>query len=211
MDQLAARDVIRAQMVVRRFLTPPPLYSYPALNQVGNAEVYVKHENHSPVGSFKARRALAGPSRPARVRRVVACSSGNHGMGVAYASRLLQRMAIIVVPEWPIRRERDPGVGRNGADVWAEHGRDAAPDEGTRDGAGGLLADDGGDPWIAASAGTVGLEMLDEVPDLDVLLIPPGDGALAGGCGVVAKDMSPAVQIVGVQSEACPAQVESWR
>ena len=64
---------------------------------------------------------------------------------------------------------------------------------------------------IAAGAGTVALEILEEVPDLDVLIIPLGDGALAGGCGVVVKALAPHTRTLGVQAEACPAMFRSWQ
>src|SRR5437870_13202030 len=84
--------VLRAQALVRRHLHRTPLYTYPGLNEAIGTEVWVKHENHQPIGSFKARGALASIfalSPEARARGVTTSTTGNHGQGVAYAATLL--------------------------------------------------------------------------------------------------------------------------
>jgi threonine dehydratase len=205
-------DVMKARATIRPYLRPTPLHSYPALNRLLDAELFIKHENHSPIGSFKARgaiNALAGHAE----RRVVACSSGNHGMGVAYAARLLGKEATVVVPEWA-NREKVATIEALGARVIL-HGRSMLESQQkTRELAAeweAYFAEDGEDPLITAGAGTVGLEIVEELPDLDLLVVPLGDGALAGGCSVVIRTLAPQAQTLGVQSAACPAMVRSWQ
>src|SRR5690242_4658662 len=96
------RDVLLAQRQIRPYLPRTPLHSYPALNDLIGAEVYVKHENYQPVGAFKVRGGvnLISQLSPAeRERGVIAASTGNHGQSVAYAARLFGVAARIVVPE----------------------------------------------------------------------------------------------------------------
>jgi len=212
-DTLTVQDVLRARKVIRSYLRPTALLSYPALDGLLSAHVFVKHENHSPIGSFKARGSLNALSAHTRERRVVACSTGNHGMGVAYAAKLLGLQATVVVPEWA-NREKTSAIEALGGRVVFSGRSVAESQQRTRElveEQSAYFADDGGDMLIAAGAGTVALEILEEVPDLDVLIIPLGDGALAGGCGVVVKALAPHVRTLGVQSESCPAMFESWQ
>jgi threonine dehydratase len=93
MDALAIDDVLLAAKVLRRYLQPTPLYSYPSLDRLLGAEIFVKHENHAPVGSFKARGALNALVAHRAAGRVVASSAGNHGMGLAFGAGLLGMQA----------------------------------------------------------------------------------------------------------------------
>jgi threonine dehydratase len=212
-DSVTVQDVLQARKVIRPYLRPTPLLSYPLLDQQVGAQVFVKHENHSSIGSFKARGSLAALSAHTGERRVVACSTGNHGMGVAYAARLLGLEATVVVPEWA-NREKTSAIAALGGRVVFSGRSIAESQERTRAlvrEQGAYFADDGGDRLITAGAGTVALEILEEVPDLDVLIIPLGDGALAGGCGVVVKALAPRTRTLGVQAESCPAMFRSWQ
>ena len=212
MDTLTVGDVLRARRLIRPHLRPTPLLSYPALDRLLGAQAFVKHENHSPIGSFKARGALNALSAHTR-SRVVASSTGNHGMGVAYAAKLLGLEATVVVPQWA-NREKTSAIEALGGRVVFSGTSAGESQRRTRElveEQSAYFADDGGDVLIAAGAGTVALEVLEEVPDLDVLVIPLGDGALAGGCGVVVKALAPHVRTLGVQSEACPATFRSWQ
>jgi threonine dehydratase len=215
MDRLTIGDILAARRTIRPYLRPTPLYTYPALDRLvgGGGRIFVKHENHSPIGSFKLRGALNALSAHVADGRVAAASTGNHGIGVAYAARLLGMQATIVMPEWA-NPEKIAVVESLGGQV-VLYGRDEAESQWkARELAveqHGYYADDGGDRLIAAGAGTVALEILEELPDLDLLVVPLGDGALAGGCGVVVRALAPRARTLGVQSESCPAMVLSWR
>src|SRR2546423_6384360 len=101
------RDVLSAQRHIRPYLARTPLHTYPALNELIGAEVYVKHENYHPVGAFKVRggiNLISQLSEAERSQGVLAVSTGNHGQSVAYAARLFGVKATFVVPV-----QADPG------------------------------------------------------------------------------------------------------
>lgn len=209
-----AGDVLRAHARIRPHLPRTPLFRHPALEERLGLTLWLKHENHHVIGSFKARGALnAVLAAEGDVTGVAASSSGNHGQGVAYAARTLGLPATIVVPEWanPEKLAVIRALGAEivvhgtGASECNEHARRLAAERGL------LLVDDFLDPHVVAGAGTVALEILEEAPDLDVLVIPLGGGALASGCGLIAKAVDPGIRTVGVQSEACQATYLSWR
>ena len=119
------QDVLKAKAVIAGFLSRTPLYRYPSLCQLLGCEVYVKHENHQPVGAFKVRGGInlvSQLSDDERRRGVITASTGNHGQSVAYAARLFGVEATIVVPEGanPGKVEAMRGLGAN----IIFHGRD---------------------------------------------------------------------------------------
>ncbi len=207
-------DVIRARERIRPYVAPTPTFRYPLLDQELGLDVWLKHENHQAIGCFKVRGALnAILASDGGSGGVVASSSGNHGQGVAFAARLAGRRAVIVVPEWA-SPHKVAAIRALGAEVevfgdTSHAGREHAIELAERDGL--LLLDDFCDPFIVAGNGTVALELLEQQPDLDVLVMPLGGGALAAGCGVAAKAINPALTTIAGQSESCPATATSWR
>lgn len=208
--------VLRALPLVRRHLHRTPLYTYPALNALVGADVYVKHENHQRIGSFKGRGALASMfalTEAQRVRGVVTATTGNHGQGVAYAAALLGVPAWIYAPA-DTNPEKVAAMQAWGATVELIAGDlqatwHAAIAAAERDGL--TFINDGGDPRLMEGAGTVAFEILEDLPDLDVLIVPLGGGALASGCGTVLKALKPTARLIVVQSEGSPATLNSWR
>src|SRR5262249_22784550 len=102
MDMPTFRDVLMARQRIHPFLRPTPTYSYPAINELTGAEVFIKHENYQPVGAFKVRggiNLISQMSEEEKARGVAAASTGNHGQSVAYAAQLFGVGARIVVPE----------------------------------------------------------------------------------------------------------------
>jgi threonine dehydratase len=169
--------------------------------------VFVKCENFQRVGAFKFRGAFNAVSRLSaeQLRRgIVAYSSGNHAQAVALTARLLGSTAVIVMPEDSPASKR-AAVEGYGADV-------VTYDRYTQDRmviAGGLAAERGlalippyDHPEVIAGQGTAALELLEEVPDLDVLVTPVGGGGLIAGSAVAAKGVSPSIRVVGVEPEA---------
>ena len=207
-------DILRAYARIRPYLPRTPLTRHPVLEERLGISLWLKHENHHVIGSFKARGALNTVlAAEGEVSGVVASSSGNHGQGVAYAARVLGLPSTIVVPEWanPEKLAVIRALGAEvvvygtGASECNQHARALAVDRGL------LLVDDFLDPHVVAGAGTIALEILEEAPDLDVLVIPLGGGALASGCGLIAKAVNPEIRTLGVQSEACQATFRSWK
>ena len=180
------------------------------LSQIVQAQVFLKFENLQFTASFKERGAcnkLAQLSDAERARGVVAMSAGNHAQGVAYHAQRLGMRAVIVMPRFTpgVKVERTRGFG---AEV-VLHGNTL---EQARAHAFELAAAQNlsfvhpyDDDAIVAGQGTVGLEMLQAVPDLDVLVIAVGGGGLISGIATAAKALKPDIEVVGVQTVRFPA------
>ncbi|HZU68092.1 MAG TPA: threonine/serine dehydratase [Ktedonobacteraceae bacterium] len=209
-------DVLLAQRRIRPYLPRTPLHSYPAMNALLNAGVYIKHENYQPVGAFKVRGGINLISQltpEERERGVIAASTGNHGQSVAYAARLFDVQARIVVPEKanPGKVAAMQGMGAEvifyGAtfDEAKQHCEALAREYGYR------YIHSGDEPMLIAGVATEVLEMLEDEPELEVIIVPIGGGSGAAGACIAAQAINPAIRVIGVQSEASPAAYESWR
>lgn len=208
-------DVLAAHDVLARHLPPTPMWSYPALDALAGATVFVKHENVQPIGAFKVRGGLtllAGMDPEQRRRGLVTYSTGNHAQSIAYACAVHDTACTIVMPESAalekIRAVRALGatVDLHGATM-AETQRRA--ERLAADGA--ALVSPGDEPALIAGVGTAYLEILRDRPDLDAIVVPIGSGTGAAGAGLVAAALAPHCRIIGVQSAASPAGHDSWR
>jgi threonine dehydratase len=209
-------DVLDARRVLASYLTPTPLYSYGGLSELLGCTAFLKHENHQPIGVFKVRGGINVISRldgDAKSRGVVTASTGNHGQAIAFASRLFDVRANVVVPVGS-NPDKVRAIRSFGASI-IEHGKDF--DE-AREHAERLSAERGfryihsaNEPHLIAGAGTIGLEILDRLPEVDVILVPVGGGSGASGICLAVKSQNPHVEIIGVQSSAAPAAHESWK
>ncbi|HEY7127000.1 MAG TPA: threonine/serine dehydratase [Ktedonobacterales bacterium] len=209
-------DVIQAQKRIRPYLPRTPLHSYPAINELVGTTLFIKHENYQPVGAFKVRGGinyLSQLPKEARALGVITASTGNHGQSIAYAARLFGIPARIVVPEGA-----NPGKVAAIAGMGAEiitYGRDfdaarlhceaLAKEHGYR------YIHSANEPLLIAGVGTEGLEMLEDQPDLEVIIVPVGAGSGAAGTSIAAHAINPNIEVIGVQAEAAPAAYESWR
>jgi threonine dehydratase len=210
------QDVLSAQRCIRPYLARTPLHSYPALDELLGTEVYVKHENYQPVGAFKVRGGINLISQllPAeRERGVIAASTGNHGQSVAFAARLFGVTARIVVPERANAGKVAAMQGMGAEVIFHGHGFDAARMhcETLAKQHGYRYIHSGDEPLLIAGVATETLEMLEDQPELDVILVPIGGGSGAAGACIAAHAVSRAIRVIGVQSEAAPAAYRSWR
>jgi threonine dehydratase len=208
-------DVLDAARRLRPFLAPTPLRRYAPLDAAVGCEVWVKHENHQPTGSFKARNnlsALTALAREERARGVVAATRGNHGLGLAHAGRILDSPVTICVPVGnnPEKNEAVRGLGA----TLIEEGRDydSAVQVAER-----LVAERGltmvhstNNRSVIAGAGTVALELLTDESRIDALVVPVGGGSLAVGTLVAARTLAPQVAVYGVQAERASAIHDSF-
>jgi threonine dehydratase len=209
-------DVIVAKRRIAPYIKPTPLYTYPALSELVGTEVWVKHENHLPIGAFKVRGGVnlaAQLSDDERGAGLISASTGNHGQSVAYGARTFGVKAIICVPENanPVKVD---AIRRWGAEI-IEHGRDfddarehcekLAEQHGYR------YVHSGNEPQLVAGVGTSTLEIFEDQPDIDVIVVPIGGGSGAAGACVVAKSIRPEVEVIGVQSAQAPAAYRSWK
>jgi threonine dehydratase len=209
-------DVLAARQRIAPYLRPTPLYRYPALDALTGAQLWVKHENHQPVGAFKVRGGVNLVSQltaDEKSRGVIAASTGNHGQSVAYAADLFGVRAVICMPEQanPVKVESMRALGAEvlfwgrDFDEAREHCEKLATEHGYR------YIHSGNEPALIAGVGTGTLEILEAQPQTEVIVVPVGGGSGAAGACVVAKAVRPSVQVIGVQSEAAPAAYRSWR
>jgi len=210
------QDVLKARQVIASYLLRTPLHFYQALSDLLSCQVYVKHENHQPVGVFKARGGIylvSQMSQAERQRGVMTASTGNHGQSIAYAGRLFGVRAIIGVPEGAnpgkvaAMRALGAEVQFHGADFDAarEVVERLAEKEGYR------YVHSGDEPHLIAGVGTYALEILEDLPDVETIIVPVGGGSGAAGVCTVVKALNPAVEVIGVQSAAAPAAFKSWK
>jgi threonine dehydratase len=210
----AAPDVLAAARRLRGVIQRTPCtYSAPLSTRAG-AELHLKWESQQSTGSFKLRgafNALLTMPIDERRRGVVVSSAGNHGLGIAYAARTLGMRARVYVPMTAPLVKRE-GIVALGAQVDATQ-----PDyDGAHEAALGCAAHDGmtfvspcTGRSLLAGQGTVGLEILEDLPTVRTLVVPVGGGGLAGGIAVLVRAVAPHVRIIGVQSELTNAMAAS--
>jgi threonine dehydratase len=208
-------EMERAAEVVYRHMPPTPQYSWPLINARAGAEVWVKHENHTPLGAFKVRGGLVymdwlKRERP-EVRTVVSATRGNHGQSIAYAAARSGHRAVIVVPHGN-SVEKNAAMRALGAEL-LEFGQDfqAANEHGER------LAGENGwhripsfDLRLVAGVATYALEFFRGAPEMERVYVPVGMGS--GACGLMAaRDaLGLRTEIVGVVSSSAPAIARSF-
>ncbi len=209
-------QVIQAQKVIEGYINHTPVLTSTSLSKMADCELLLKAENLQRTGSFKVRGAvnkLAALTPEQRKMGVVAASAGNHAQGVAIAATNLGVPATIVMPEGASLAKVAATRGY-GANVIL-HGRDfdeAVSHARQLQQAHGLTfisAFD--DELIIAGQGTIGLELVKEAPDLQMVIVPVGGGGLISGIALAIKGHLPQVKIIGVQSSAAPAVTESYR
>jgi len=211
-------DVLAAEARIRPHLAPTPMRHYPLLDAlVGHGiEVWVKHENHHPTQSFKIRNGLntvLGRDEASRRRGIIAASTGNHGLGVAYAGKLTGTPVTICVPEGN-NPEKNAGIRALGAElveVGARYDATFAACAAMAAERGMTIAHSTNDPLVLAGAGTMTLEILAQAPPLDALVIALGGGSQAVGALTVAAARQPGLRVYAVGASGAPAQYESWR
>ena len=208
-DPVTFDDVRAAQARLKGLVAVTPCPYSETLSQLTGSRVFVKLENLQMTGSFKERGAanvLLMLDDAERRRGVVTASAGNHGLAVAFHAARLGIGAVIVMPEWaPLTKV--VAARRHGAEVLL-HGDNydaayarACEIEAER---GLVFIHPFDDPRVIAGQGTVGLELCEQVPELEAVVVPVGGGGLAGGIGVALKSLRPEARLIGVQTEEVP-------
>jgi threonine dehydratase len=217
MEQLPIlSEIDAAKALIRPHIRETPTYRWPLLENGLGCELWMKHENHTPVGAFKIRGGVVYMNELKRqqpgVRGVIAATTGNHGQSIAFAARLNGLRAVIVVPQGN-NPEKNTAMRSLGAEL-VEHGsefqealefsRELAAKE-------GLHAVPSFHPWLVRGVATYGLEMFRSVADLDAVFVPIGLGS--GFCGIAAAREALGLQtrIIGVVSEHAPAYALSFQ
>jgi threonine dehydratase len=215
MDLPGLDEIRSATDLVRTVMPPTPTYTWPLLNARAGAELWIKHENHSPVGAFKLRGAMVYMDWVAReypnLTGVVAATRGNHGQGVALAAKRRGWTATIVVPHGN-SREKNRAMQALGGEL-IEHGEDiqAANEYATE-----LAAERGlhkvqsfARPLVVGTA-TYALELFESAPELDTIFVPVGLGSSICGVTAVRNALGSKTKIVGVVASASPSYALSF-
>lgn len=209
-------DVLKARNNISPYLSKTPLIHYPSLSKVLGFEAYVKHENYQITGAFKIRGGINYVSQLSpeeRKRGVITASSGNHGQAIACASHLFGVRAIVCVPDGA-NPDKVEAINSFGADI-IEEGKDfdeaRLNAERLADEMGLRYIHSGNEPLLIAGVGTIGLEILEDLPDVEVIITPVGAGTNASGTATVFKTVAPSVEILAVQSENAPSVYLSWK
>jgi threonine dehydratase len=216
MNWPTSADLTAAAEVVHRYLRPTPLYEWPALSQLLGCRYFLKHENHTPTTAFKVRGGLNLVARlPDEVKRrgILACTTGNHGQSLAYACRLFGVRCVLVVPA-QANPDKLAAMRALGAEL-VEHGRDfdeaRAHCEAIRQERGLRYVHSANEPDLIAGVASYALEIFEELPEPDAILVPVGLGSGICGTALAAAGRAPRTQIIGVQAEGAPAVTLSWQ
>ncbi|HSD45256.1 MAG TPA: threonine/serine dehydratase [Pyrinomonadaceae bacterium] len=210
-------DVVAARQFVSQYLPKTPLVRSHKLSEALGCDYYLKLENLQPVGAFKVRGGvnLVGREREEGVdQTIVTASTGNHGQSIGYAGRLFDTRVIIYAPAENVNPAKLQAMRDLGAEVRL-HGRDfdearleterVAAAEGFR------YVHSANEPKLIAGVGTIGLEIFEDLPDVEVIIAPAGGGSCVSGNCIVAKELNPQVKVIAVQSEGAPAMWHAWR
>jgi threonine dehydratase len=216
MDPILTR-AHEAQSLLRKYFPASRVVRAHSLSKKGSTDAYVKLESELPTGSFKPRGALYALSvkvERSTVREVTASSTGNHGAAVAFAGKRLGVPATIFLPANPnpVKRARIEALGAKivevgGSDLSAAFNQ--AADYSRREGV--YFLNDATDPDLPSGPATIALEIFDQLPFADTLVVPMGDTALIRGVAAAAKQLCPKVRIIGVQAERAPSYFLSWK
>jgi len=210
-------DILVARDFVAQFLPRTPLVRIEKLSSELGCDYYAKLENLQPVGAFKVRGGvnLIGTASDEEKRSgLVSASTGNHGQSIAFAGRLFGARVIIYAPTENVNESKMEAMRELGAEVRL-HGRDfdearleaerVASEEGHR------YVHSANESKLIAGVGAIGLEIFDDLADVDVIIAPAGGGSCASGGCIVAKHLNPRVRVIAVQSESAPAMWHAWR
>jgi len=211
-DVLTLADVQRARQRIASCVRRTPLVTSATLSERLKTNVYVKLELFQKTGSFKVRGAFhkalsLAPDQ--RGKGIVAVSGGNHGQAVAYVARALALKALVLMPENTPRNYSDATRGYGAEVKFAASAAEAFANVAEYEQEGWTYIHPFDDPMVMAGQGTVGLEILEDVPQLTDLVLSIGGGGLMSGVAVAVKSLKPAVRIWGVETEGADCMAKS--
>ena len=211
-------DIVAAREFIAPYLPKTPLVRISKISDELGCDYYAKLENVQPIGAFKVRGGVNLVGRESgnsdKKPTLITASTGNHGQSIAYGGQLFSAPVIIYAPAENVNQLKVEAMRKLGADVRL-HGRDfdearvecerVAREEGFR------YVHAANEPKLIAGVGSIGLEIFEDLPDVDVIIAPAGGGSCASGNCIVAKRLNPKVRVIAVQSEAAPAMWHAWR
>ena len=209
-------DVKSAQVRISDYVFRTPVFQYLRLSEALQTDIWIKHENYQPIGSFKLRGSINLMSQMSSSdlnMGMITASSGNHGQALAYASKIFGARCVICVPNGA-NESKVSAIRAMGAEVkfvgeyydqTAEFARCIAGSEGL------YYVDAIQEPAMIAGAGTYTLEILEDIPDADVIIVPIGGGSGVCGACIAGKGIKKDLEIIAVQSSYAPAAFRSWK
>ena len=206
---LSLQDVQQAKARISPYIVRTPLLRMPALDAALGCEVYLKFEGFQVMGAFKIRGAMnkALSLTPEELGRGLVCaSSGNHAQGVACAAQRLGAKAVIVMPTNanPVKLAGVKSFGGQVELVGTLSSQREARAQQLVEEAGMVNVHPYADPYVAAGQGTIGLEILEDLPGVDAVACPIGGGGLISGVSTAVKGLNPSVQTIGVEPAGAP-------
>jgi len=209
-------EILKANSMRGNEIKKTPLIYSPVFSEITGSEIYLKAEFRQRTGSFKIRGAyykIKSLSDEEKKNGVVAASAGNHAQGMAFASSLEKISCTIVMPKnaSPAKVAATRGYGANVILEGVNYDESSAKAKEIAKETGATLIHAFDDPQIIAAQGVIGLEILDDLPDVDEIYLPIGGGGLAAGTLIAVKEKNPNIKIIGVQSKSFPSMYESLK
>ena len=207
-------EILKANALRGNVIRKTPLIHSPTFSDLTNSEIYLKEEFRQKTGSFKIRGAyykIKSLSKEEKKQGVVAASAGNHAQGVALASSLENISCTIVMPKnaSPAKVAATRGYGANVILEGINYDESYAKAKEIAKQTGAIIVQAFDDPQIIAAQGVIGLEILEDLPDVEEIYLPIGGGGLAAGTVIAIKEKNPNVKVIGVQSKSFPSMYES--
>ncbi|NLY03335.1 MAG: threonine ammonia-lyase [Campylobacter sp.] len=208
--------IVRAKRTISNFIKNTPFAEASKLSSCSDARIYLKSENLQRTGAYKIRGAynmIANLSEEDKAKGVIAASAGNHAQGVAISAKEFGIKPIIVMPEatplLKVSGTKELGAevilkGDNFDEAYA-YANEYAKEHGF------IFVHPFDDEYVQAGQGTIALEMLEEIPNLDYIIVPVGGGGLISGVSSCAKQINPDIQIVAVGAKGAPAMYDSFK
>lgn len=208
-------EVLKARNVVYGHLIPTGLIRYENLSALIDAEIFVKHENHNPTGSFKIRGGinLMHHLKNSGIEGVITFSTGNHGLSIAQSAAWFGIKATIVVPENnnPVKNRSIKSTGATLVEAGKTFEEASSVVAELSDKHELYYAHPANEPHLINGVGTEFIEVIEKVPDLDAIILPIGAGSEAAAAITVMKSINPNIQIFAVQAESSSAAYQSWK
>lgn len=209
-------EIVKANLMRGGEIKKTPLIYSPTFSEITGSEIYFKAEFQQKTGSFKIRGAyykIKSLSEKEKKQGVVAASAGNHAQGVAYASALEKIPCTIVMPKnaSPAKVAATKGYGATVILEGTNYDESSAKAKDIAQKTGATMIHAFDDPKIIAAQGVIGLEILEDLPDVEEVYVPIGGGGLAAGTLIAIKEQNPNVKIIGVQSRSFPSTYESLK
>ncbi len=213
---LTLDDIRNAQVRINSHILRTPLISSPTFSDITSTQVSLKLETLQIAGSFKIRGALnailRAKEKNPNLKGVVAASAGNHAQGVAIAAKMAGVRATIIMPDWASLTKQEATRDYGAVVVITGSTIDECAVEGIRRaGNDHLFVHPFNDSDVIAGQGTIGLEVIEDLPDVDVIIVPVGGGGLISGIACGVKTLKPSCTIIGVEAAHCPSALQSLR